>query len=941
MTESYIRLGIATLFPVFLVMVFYLLDNKTKFGKLPYWVKQVIYGICFGGLAIVGTEWGIPLAQGAMANCRDGAVMTAGFLLGGPAGIIAGIIGGAERWIAVAWGIGSFTRVACTFSTILAGFYSAALRKFICENRRPNWMLALTSGVVMEVFHLTMVFITNIATPVKAMDVVMNCSAPMIVSNGAAVMLSAMGVMLLAKEPLFPKRTMIPISSSIQKRMLVSISLAFVLTSFFVFVLQHELAVAQADKLLTQTLSDVKADVDQSSDMNLLDVTRRIAQNISEKGLENADLREMAKEFEVDEINFVDKDGVIVKSTLKKSVGFHMDSTDQSVYFMDLLDDKEELVQSLSIVGRSGHVRRKYAGVRFEDGFIQVSSDPSRFQKNISETITLLTANKHIGETGYLVILDSNQEIVSSPEAISTETLQKDLAHMTLGKKNVTSQATIGGVECFTRNIYEEGYVILGVYPREEAYQIRNTAIFVNTYVEILVFGMLFALIYLLIKRIVVVKIENVNESLGKITAGDLDEKVDVRSNEEFSLLSDDINQTVDALKHYIDEANKRIDKELQLAKDIQTSALPSTFPKRKDFDLYAQMHPAKEVGGDFYDFYLTSRNTLHFLIADTSGKGIPAAMFMMRAKTELKSLTEEDAPLSEVFTRGNSALCEGNDAGMFVTAWQASVDLSDGLLTFANAGHNPPLIRHNGGKFDYLRARPGFILAGMEGVQYKTEQMTLVPGDIVFLYTDGVTEATNKDNELYGEKRLQTIINSCEFESVKDLCERVMEDVNLFVGEAPQFDDITMVAFRYDGQPEIPMIHFDHASTLDVRVVTALAEKELSRIGCQKDLITRFNIAIDEVFSNIVQCSYKEQEPGPITVQIMEKSNPRRVCVRFEDEGIPRNPLIKGAGVEWNLDENEMDALGFYVVKEMMDDIKYKYENGKNILTIVKNISD
>ncbi len=200
---------------------------------------------------------------------------------------------------------------------------------------------------------------------------------------------------------------------------------------------------------------------------------------------------------------------------------------------------------------------------------------------------------------------------------------------------------------------------------------------------------------------------------------------------------------TVAALKRYIDEAAARIDKELEFAKNIQSSALPSVFPafpQRKDFDIHATMHTAKEVGGDFYDFYITDGNILNFLIADVSGKGIPAAMFMMRAKTQLKSLTESGLSMDEVFTRGNNGLCEGNDAGMFVTAWQGGLNLETGLVSFANAGHNPPLVKHKDGSFEYLKSRAGLVLAGMEGLKYKEQELNLSAGDIIFLYTDGVT---------------------------------------------------------------------------------------------------------------------------------------------------------------------------------------------------------
>ena len=226
---------------------------------------------------------------------------------------------------------------------------------------------------------------------------------------------------------------------------------------------------------------------------------------------------------------------------------------------------------------------------------------------------------------------------------------------------------------------------------------------------------------------------------------------VDVRSNTEFSSLSDDINSTVTTLKRYIAEAAARIDKELEYAKQIQLSALPTNFPKDEDYSIYAQMMAAKEVGGDFYDFYKLNDTTVAFLAADVSGKGIPAAMFMMTAKTIIKDLAESGMTVNDIFTKANEKLCENNESGMFVTAWMGILDLTTGNLQFANAGHNPPVLKRRDGSFEYLKTRAGFVLAGMEGVRYRVGELTLYPGDRLFLYTDGVPEATNADNKLYG----------------------------------------------------------------------------------------------------------------------------------------------------------------------------------------------
>ncbi len=248
----------------------------------------------------------------------------------------------------------------------------------------------------------------------------------------------------------------------------------------------------------------------------------------------------------------------------------------------------------------------------------------------------------------------------------------------------------------------------------------------------------------------------------------------------------------------------ERISTELNVAHHIQTSMLPSTFPAfpgHDEFDIFANMAPAKEVGGDFYDFYLIDEENLTFLIADVSGKGIPAAMFMMQSKTILKSLAESGMGVEQVFTLANKKLCEGNDANMFVTAWMGILNTATGMVTFANAGHNPPLVKHADGTFEYLKTHAGFVLAGMEGIRYRKNELQLEPGDIIYLYTDGVTEATNLDNRLYGEDRLHTLLEKHLNSDAQTICDDVKRDVDSFVGDALQFDDITMLCLKYNGQ--------------------------------------------------------------------------------------------------------------------------------------------
>ena len=256
------------------------------------------------------------------------------------------------------------------------------------------------------------------------------------------------------------------------------------------------------------------------------------------------------------------------------------------------------------------------------------------------------------------------------------------------------------------------------------------------------------------------------------------------------------------------EEAKREAD--LSIARSIQISALPCIFPpfpERKDFELFASMNAAKEVGGDFYDFYMIGEDTLGFLVADVSGKGVPAAMFMMTGKTIIKSLAESGNPPAEVFSVANEKLCEGNEAEMFITAWLGYLDLQTGLVRVANGGHNPPVLIRDG-KAEYVILKPGLILAELDDIKYKEQEVQLQKGDILFLYTDGVTEAMDGDENLYGEKRLINLLSfgdnypeaSDEDGIAGAVCELVKKDIDSFVQGADQSDDITMLCVRYMG---------------------------------------------------------------------------------------------------------------------------------------------
>ncbi len=806
--ETYLLLFLVSLCPVVLSALIYLAERTNAARKIPYIARQVLIGIMFGALAIMGTEFGVKI-DGAVINARDASPICAGLLFGAPAGIIAGVIGGVERWLAVFWGAGEYTRLACSISTILAGVFAAVLRKYMFDNKKPKWHYCLATAIITEVVHMLMIFLTNMSDVHTAFSFVRACSLPMVAINGLSVMLAGALLSLLSeKERKSSRHNLKNISQSFQRWLLMCVTAGFLMTTVFTWALQTELAKNDANELIRLNIEDVREDILEASNKNLLELTREIASRIDFTDRTNAKLlKTLKKEFDVAEINIINQNGIITVSTHNDFLNYDMRGGEQSAEFLVLLDGvTKEYVQSYQPTSSDPTISRKYAGVVLSGGgFVQVAYDAERFQKDIDDVVIGVTRNRHIGESGALIIVGEDWNIVSDRHGNEGRNLNVTGIYIDRSTmpENKTFEAVVYGKQAFCSYILSEGYYIVAVMPLEEAMFSRDISVYITVFMEFVVFGMLFIVVYFLIKKLVVDNMVKINKSLAMITGGNLDTVVNVRTNEEFASLSDDINSTVVTLKHYIAEAAARIDRELEFARSIQHSAIPTVFPPypgHSEFDIYATMDTAKEVGGDFYDFYFVGENRLGFLIADVSGKGIPAAMFMMTAKTIIKGYAESGKPVDEVFTTANEKLCESNDAGMFVTAWMGVLDTVTGKVEFANAGHNPPLVRHAGGGFEYLRSKPCFILAGMDGIKYRKNEFTLAPGDEIYLYTDGVTEATDSENNLYGEERLLALLNSMGDLSGEEICRAVKADIDAFVGDAPQFDDITMLYLKYNG---------------------------------------------------------------------------------------------------------------------------------------------
>ncbi len=306
--------------------------------------------------------------------------------------------------------------------------------------------------------------------------------------------------------------------------------------------------------------------------------------------------------------------------------------------------------------------------------------------------------------------------------------------------------------------------------------------------------------------------IHELSNGVREISSGNLDKKLDLQTGDEIEDLANSFNTMTDELKTYMANLTKvaaekeRIATELDVATEIQRGMLPKDFPQREDFELLATMTPAKEVGGDFYDFYFLDETHLAITVADVSGKGIPAALFMVISKTVLKnfavSMVNREG-LAEVVAAANDKLCANNEAMMFVTAFIGVLDLETGEFIFVNAGHNPPVIYHaEENRCDFLDVKKNFVMGPMDGIPFAEQKVTFKHGDLIFIYTDGVTEALNVDNEEYLPDRLIAFMNSTDCKAdLETLLKNVRGDLSKHVGEAEQSDDITMFALRFNGE--------------------------------------------------------------------------------------------------------------------------------------------
>jgi serine phosphatase RsbU (regulator of sigma subunit) len=686
-----LKMSAATLIYVLITAgLWFVCRKKEKLGT----GLQVVIGLIYGGCSVLANHIGIDYGD-MILNVRDIGPLAAGLFFSPVSGIIAGIIGGAERILAgELWNIGRFTELACGMSTFLAGLLAALLNKKIYKGHRPPVTQALFLGAVMEVFHMYAVLFTNRQDMAMAYRVVQTAAIPMIIFTATGMALCSAVVLKVSGEKpqsgLLKDEGKIPLTVHFQRRLMI-VTIGVVLINFAV----------------SWGIQTRIADSNASSTLNYISYENNRIYEESGKNIE------------------------VLRNHLQEQ--YHSDVT----YWLVDAESGEFLV----VPGINGLAGNKIKAADLENAKENADQQVYRTAIQTADGIEVLCSSRYIGEDAVLMVME----------------------------------------------------------PLALVYANRDGEIYENTLSDLLLFAVLYVLVAMLLDTLVIRSLQRVNVSLDRITDGHLDEKVWVRSSSEFSALSDDINEMVTALRGYIDQAEKRMRDELKLAKSIQDAALPKNFAMPgENIDLYALMTPAKQVGGDFYDFFYCDRDKLCLVIADVSGKGVPAALFMMRAKTAIKNYARHGNSAAKVLEHVNHTLCEGNDAEMFVTVWLGILDLNTGKIQCANAGHEYPVLMRAGGNYELLKDKHGLALAALDGISMKEYEIDLDPGDRLFVYTDGVPEAINEKVEAYGTERLCEKLNTVKNVPQQQALESVLRDIRNFAGAAEQFDDITMLGITF-----------------------------------------------------------------------------------------------------------------------------------------------
>ena len=483
---------------------------------------------------------------------------------------------------------------------------------------------------------------------------------------------------------------------------------------------------------------------------------------------------------------------------------------------------------------------------------------------------------------------------------------------------------------------FENGMNLIFCIPRKEMFYTLVISLKIMITVLLLMAILIPALLYLSLSKYVMKPIYVLTNIAKKIGKGE-DVEIKIEKPEEFAQLASTYDKMTNAIKE-ITKDKVKIISELNIARLIQASSIPSefpAFPDRNEFEIFASMDPAKVVGGDFYDFFFVdNKNKFIFLIADVSGKGVPAALFMMRVKTLIKTLSQYSDSPKQLVQNINSKICETNKQSLFVTMLLCIVDLETGETSVINCGHNPPLIKRQNSNYEFLQLASNIPLGVFNDADYEIYETKLSPGDIIYTYTDGVTEAANENEEMYGEKKLLENLNNIHETQPELIAQKIKKSVQEYAGSAAQSDDITMLIFKYNEAANNIKRYKEIAIPGNYNHFYKWLHEVCKGWNIDAKLSNKLDMCAEEIFANIAFYAYPDKS-GNIESELRKFSD--RIVFEFQDDGIEYNPLARpDPDIDLPPEERPLGGLGIFMVKEMADEIYYRRDNSRNILTMV-----
>ena len=673
---------------------------------------------------------------------------------------------------------------------------------------------------------------------------------------------------------------------------------------------------AQAERkteaMLDYAVSDMRLTLDGVIDTMLEHLASIAVRHFKEPAAyPTAEVSAVAEAFDIDEINIVDRTGRIIATNDPDCLGVDMNVKKETRQFSDLTNGVTKFISQPFRRNAYGTSRRKYLGVPFPkgNGYVQVGLDESRMHRMISlqlsflfdpeveNTMCYLCADM---KTGALVSKQLERDMAQTLGEIGFDISRipesdRPLLDAGLNDAGKTFEQRLAGRIVFCRCFVFGGYLFIMIEPEDEFYGTRNIIVATMAILLALVLG-------------------------------------------GFAFLLVRISGDAERIKEFYAAEDAARAKEMEIAKTIQTSALPAPLGANPYFSLSAMMTSARDIGGDFYDFFMLDPTHLAFMVADVSGKGVTAALYMMTAKTLLKNAILAARDPAVAFSRVNAELCRSNTANMFLTAWSGVLDLETGKVTFANAGHNPPVKiesrKPDGGMLAdrrsvFLAEKSGPVLAFMDGIEYRSRTISLDPGDTIFLYTDGVTEALDSKDELFGEERLADAIDAVPVPEPKSLCNVVRMAVAAFAEGVPQADDLTVLAVEYVARPQRFVRSFP--PTQDG---IASASEWLDEVAAESQgpLTASLHIILDEICSNIV----KHSGASGFDIDIELLTNLAGVKLTFSDDGTPYDPLShEDPDTTLPSEKRPIGGLGIMMVRKIADSMTYERMHDRNILTV------